>query len=107
MLNLYSNSKSKFRLRKWYAHGINTLPTTVANYEFDVMKKNFRMAIIIFEKSQFGEKYQPLKCTNKNCHLSIARSCQLEVHRINLPVDKFCMTSQLKKIPLAKNDLDL
>ena len=53
------------------------------------MKKNFGMAIVSFEKSQFGEKYHPLKCTYKNCHLSTTRSCQLEVHGINLPIDKF------------------
>ena len=63
--------------------GTNTLPTTVVNYddavkncnEDDAMKKNFGMAIIIsFEKSQFGEKYHPLKCTYKNCHFSTTGS---------------------------------
>ena len=92
--------KSKSRLREWYVHGTNTLPTTVVNYndtmkncnEDDAMKKNFGIAIITitsFEKSQFGEKYHPFKCIYKNCHLSTTRSCHLEVNGINPRIDKF------------------
>lgn len=43
-------------------HDINLLPNIVANHECDAMKKHYKMTIKCFLKSQFGERYHPLKC---------------------------------------------